>query len=99
MGKIKSAFYEDGVFVKDKFYKKDDFLGYEWGGAYENTVFFKGVYCNLVLKLPKFFDIDRELALRINYSDKDKIDDILKYKYNLVCKNEKGEYDRNLRQN
>lgn len=89
--KIKIALYNDGVLITDKFYKKDDLLLYEWGGAYENTILFKGVYCNLVLKKHNLFGMDRELSVRVNYSDKEKIDDILKYTYNLEFKDDKGE--------
>jgi hypothetical protein len=89
--KVKIALFQDGVLVKDKFYKKDKLLQYEWGGAYENTMFFKGIYCNLVFKMDSIFQSNRELAVRVNYSDKDKIDNILKYTYNLNSKDNNGE--------
>jgi hypothetical protein len=84
--KVKIALFQDGVFVKDKFYNKDKFLQYEWGGAYENTMFFKGVYCNLVFTMDSIFQSNRELAVTVNYSDKERIDKILKYTYRLKSK-------------
>lgn len=84
--KVKIALFQDGVLVKDKFYDKDKFLQYEWGGAYENTRFFKGTYCNLVFTMDSIFQSNRELAVRVNYSDKEKIDKILKYTYRLKSK-------------
>lgn len=89
--KVKIALFQDGVLVKDKFYHKDKLLQYEWGGAYENTMFFKGIYCNLVFEMDSIFQSNRELAVRVNYSHKDKIDNILKYTYNLKSKDNNGE--------
>jgi hypothetical protein len=84
--KVKIALFQDGVIVKDKFYNKDKLLQYEWGGAYENKRFFKGVYCNLVFTMDSIFQSNRELAVTVNYSDKERIDKILKYTYNLKSK-------------
>jgi len=89
--KVKIALFQDGVLVRDKFYNKDKLLQYEWGGAYENKMFFKGIYCNLVLYMDSIFQSNRELAVRVNYSDKDKIDNILKYTYNLKSKDNDGD--------
>lgn len=84
--KVKIALFQDGVLIKDKFYNKDKFIRYEWGGAYENTRFFKGVYCNLVFTMDSIFQSNRELSVRVNHSEKERIDDILKYTYRLKSK-------------
>lgn len=79
----KNIVYEDGILYHDRLYKCAKIKGLKWSESYDKKYFCKGKYYNLMVSLPKLYDLDMQLKLRIKYDDKEKVDHILNKYYNL----------------
>ena len=66
--------YEDGIFINNTLYKWDDIRGFEWGELREGE---NKAYYDLIVNLPKLYDLNVDKKLRINADDRDKTDEIL----------------------
>ncbi|MBP1925101.1 hypothetical protein J2Z76_000958 [Sedimentibacter acidaminivorans] len=74
----KNLIYKKGILVNSAIIDWNKIIDYKWSNVYKRRIFDKGEYYNLVLTLPKFYDLNHEVKLRVNYNDRDKVDDILK---------------------
>lgn len=78
IGWQKNIIYEMGILVNGSVIKWDEVIDYNWSNSYERKKFDKGEYYDLILTLPKFYDLDHEVKLRVNYDDKELVNDIFK---------------------
>ncbi len=74
----KNIIYETGILFNSAIIDWNKIIDYKWSNVHKKRILDKGEYYNLVLILPKFYDLNHEVKLRVNYNDRDNVDDILK---------------------
>jgi len=74
----KTVIYETGILVNAEIINWNKIIDYKWSKVYKSKIVDKGEYYNLILTLPKIYDLNYEIKLRVNYNYRDMVDDILK---------------------
>lgn len=80
IGWQKNVIYKNGMLINGRILNWNRVIDFKWSDTYGKRLFEKCEYYNLILTLPKLklLKLDNEIKIRVNYDDREVVNNILK---------------------